>query len=156
MIDPGEIERRRLERLDSPRRIVWLRDQVRPYAIDLAARSYFRLKTWCAGQEVPDPKAEVQAAFIAIAASHHLTPDECAAAFRAEWSSAMNLAVQAGEKLKIAALSHIKASGGTDGLEAALQIAKDKFPAHWPYLGDTDLAAIAAGFRRPAKARRAA
>lgn len=155
-IDPADVERRRLDRLDSPQRIAWLRKQIGDYIVDLAARTFFRLPTWCAGHAVPDPKAEAEATCRGTAGSHGLTPIEAEMAFKAEWTSAIALAQQAGEKLKIVALSHIKAAGGVDGLEAALHGARNKFPAHWPFLTDDDLAAIAAGFRRTSRSRRAA
>jgi hypothetical protein len=156
VIDPVEVEARRLAKLDSPRRVAWLRQRVRPYVIDLAARAYFRLPTWCAGQEIPDPKEEALAACTGTAASHGLTGDETSTAFRAEWDAAMKTAVQAGEKLKIAALSHLKLTRDTAGIPTALRTTAARFPENWPYLAPHDLEAIAAGFQRDTPRRRSA
>ena len=83
-IDPADVERRRLDRLDSPQRIAWLRKQIGDYIVDLAARTFFRLPTWCAGHAVPDPKAEAEATCRGTAGSHGLTPIEAEMAFKAE------------------------------------------------------------------------
>ncbi len=156
MIAPEEAEKRRLDRLDSPARVRWLREQVRGYVIDLAARAYFRLPTVCAGSVIDDPKHEAIDCCLRLAESHGLTSSECATAFKSEWAAGMNLAVQVGEKLKITGLSHIKITGSGNGVEAALQAAAAKFPVGWPHLTPDDLKDIAAGFQRPAKARRIA
>jgi hypothetical protein len=156
LIDDAENEKRRLERLDSPRRIAWLRSQLAGYIHELAVRSYFRLPTCCAGEHIPSPKDEALAACINLATSRGLTADECYAAFKTEWEAGMKTAVQVGEKLRITALSHIKVTGGTARLEDTLKQARNRFPVNWPYLTDENLSAIAAGFQRPAKPRRAA
>jgi hypothetical protein len=153
---PDEAEKRGVACLDSPARIRWLREQVQGYVTDLAARAYFRLETWCANKEIHAPKEEALSACANLATRHGLTSDECAAAFNTEWSRAMKLAVQVGEKLRIAALSHIKITGASAGVEQAMRQARNRFPADWPYLTDSDLDAIAVGFRWPAKRRRAA
>ncbi|MCB5945930.1 hypothetical protein [Acidocella sp. KAb 2-4] len=155
-IDPVDVERKRLARLDSPARIKWLREKVSGYIKNLAARTFFRLPTECAGYEIPDPKDEALTACINLVLAHDLNADECRIAFEAEWRIGMDMAKAAGEKIRISALSHIKATGSTERLIAALQAARAGFPDHWPYLTDTDLTALAAGFRAPAKPRRAA
>lgn len=154
MIAPDEAEKHRLARLDSPARVTWLREKVRGYVTDLAARAYFRLPTVCCDHDIDDPKHEAFDCCLRLAESHDLTDAECAAAFKAEWTAAMNIAVQVGEKLKIAGLSHVKITGTGKGVEEALQTVSSKFPAGWPHLTPDDLSAIAAGFQRPTKTRR--
>lgn len=155
MITPQEAEKRRLARLDSPARIKWLRERVQDYAVEMGARTYFRLPTTVCGYPIDDPKAEIVAACVGIGNHHDLTGAECAAAFKAEWAAALSLAERVGEKLKIAGLSHIKAAGSARGIEAALQATVAKFPQNWPHLTRDDIASIAAGFQRPMKSRRA-
>jgi hypothetical protein len=149
-INPGQ-----LARLTSPERVRWLRSQVSGYIYDLAGRAYFRLPTWCADQDIPDPKFECADLCASLAAKHGLTAEEARAAFNAEWHAAMKMAVQVGEKLRIAGLSHIKITGGAAGIEQVFRQARNRFPADWPYLTDADLESIAAGFHRPSNQRRA-
>jgi len=150
----AQMDPRRLPRLDSPQRIAWLRTQLHSYTIDLAARSYFRLPTTCDDEPVPCPRSEALAAFVKLTVEHGLTVDECSAAFNAEWRAGLRLAEQAGEKLKIAALTHLKIRGEPDRLPEALRLARDRFPSTWPHLTPADLAALAAGFQRPQQRRR--
>ena len=153
---PVDADTRRLARMDSPQRIAWLRSQVHAYTTDLAVRQFFRLPTTCCDEEIPSPKDEALLAFIGVAGKHDLTPAECSAAFNAEWDAGMKAAVLVGDKLRMTALSHIKLTGGTAGLGQALRQARNRSPAHWPYLTDENLDAIAAGFRLRPKSRRAA
>jgi hypothetical protein len=148
-INPGQ-----LPRLTSPERVRWLRSQVSGYFCDLAARAFFRLPTWCADQYIPDPKFECADLCASLAAKHALAVEEARAAFNAEWRAGMKIAEQVGEKLRIAGLSHIKITGSAAGIEQVLRQARNRFPAHWPYLTDANLDAIAAGFHRPSKQRR--
>jgi hypothetical protein len=152
----AQMDPRRLPRLDSPNRIAWLRAQLRGYTVDLAARAYFRLPTTCDDKPVPCPRSEALEAFGNLASGHGLTVDECLAGFNAEWSAGLRLAEQAGEKLKIAALSHIKVNKSSAGLEQVLRQTCRRFPDAWPFLTDADINAIAAGFQRPQQRRRSA
>lgn len=151
----ADIQAGRLPRLTSPERVRWLRSQVSGYICDLAARAFFRLPTWCADHCTPDPKFECADLCASLAAKHGLAAEEARAAFDAVWHAGMKAAVQVGEKLRIAGLSHIKITGGATGIEQVLRQARNRFPAHWPYLTDANLDAIAAGFHRPSKQRRA-
>ncbi len=142
--------------MESPERVRWLRSQVSGYILDLAARAFFRLPTSCSDQCITDPKFECADLCAFLAAKHDLTAEEARAAFNAEWDAGMKAAVQVGDKLRMTALSHIKIAGSPAGIEQVLRQARNRFPAHWPYLTDDNLDAVAAGFRRPVKHRRAA
>jgi hypothetical protein len=152
----AEIDPRQLPRLDSLRRVAWLRAQCHAYTVDLAARHYFRLPTTCDGEAIPCPRTEALSAFVGLCATHHLTAAECSAAFNAEWSAGIHLAKDAGEKLRIAALSHLKMRGQRDRIQDVLQLACERFPAGWPHLTPANLQALSAGFQRPPPRRRTA
>ncbi len=155
MISEAEALQRQMGRLDSPRRIAWLRDQMRGYVIDLAARHFFSLPTWCAGEQV-EPITEATAAVTMLGLKAGLTPDELRAALKAEWNAGIALAEKVGDKLRVVALSHLKLTGNRDGIPGVLRQARDRFPADWPFLAEHDLAAIASTFQRPAMRRRRA
>ncbi len=154
--DTVDVETLRLAKLDSPRRVAWLRQKVRAYVINLAGRAFFRLPAVCAGFVIDDPKSEAIDCSLRLGTSHGLTGIECATAFKAEWGAGMKAAVQVGDKLRMAALSHIKVGGSTAALGEVLRQARNRFPAHWPFLTDDNLCAIAAGFPRRPKPRRPA
>lgn len=152
MINPVDIERRRLAHLSSPQRISWLRDQIHSTFKDAALRFYFRM---------PSPRNRswkeyaIEAA-VDIGLARGLTMPEITAAIKGEWSIGTDVAVKAGEKLRIIALSHLKMAGPPSTIHHAFKAARNGFPNQWPLFTDDILEAIAAGFRPASKARRAA
>jgi hypothetical protein len=155
IIDKVGAEARHLARLDSPRRIAWLRDKLRDYTRDHAAFHYFRLPTF-PDMEGLSHKEHALAGYLNLGSSHGLTPDEAPAAFNGDWDASTKIAVQVGEKLKIAALSQIKLTRNSHGITEALRLAVARFPSNWPFLGPVELEAIAAGFHRATSDQRRA
>jgi hypothetical protein len=147
-------DRRWLEKQPSTTRVKWLRGRVNGYVGDLAARAYFRLPCTAYEDTITSPKAEVIICLAEIAARFGLTAIEVQAAFKAEWALGIELSQKLGVKIKIIALSHIKASGTPAGIAEAFFTARRDFPAAWPHLTPADLGAIAAGFNPRARGGR--
>lgn len=142
-----ETDKRALARMDSPRRVAWLRERLHGYTLDLAAREFFRLETWVCDEPIDSPKVEALNAFIETTYTRGLMPVECMSAFEAEWRMCMQIAVEMGQKFKIMALSHLKLGGNPDAIASVFLNARQKFPSDWPFLSEKNLADIAAGFQ---------
>lgn len=149
------------EKMDSPARVKWLREQIAGYTRDLSARSYFRLPCFVLGfteffepVEIPDPKAECRQLARNLAEQNGLSQAEAESAFDAEWAESMRICEQQGEKLRMIALGHIKVAGCSAGLADTFMTAAKRFPDNWPFLTQDNFEAIAAGFSRRAVRRR--
>ncbi len=151
---PQEVHQaRRLAEMDATARIRWLRGEISAYAREMAARAYFRLQCWVMDKEIADPKAEILTLVCHLSSKYELGADDARVAFQTEWAAAIKVAEKLGEKLKIIALSHIKATGTTVGLVEAFSVASRSFPDGWPFLTTENLTDIAAGFKPRAKRR---
>jgi len=138
--DPALVSR--LAKMDCPRRIAWLRKQVRWYVRDLAARALLGLPTEF------DAMATAMEATIGTGESGALTPDEIKSAFWTEWKLGLDMAEKVRDRCEAVAARYIQLYRRRDGIAAALEVDRRRWPPHCLFLSPDDLALIAARFER--------
>lgn len=137
----------RLQKLDSSRRVKWLRYKIASYYADLAARSFFRIPYYIDGEEI-EPESEAIDLVLRLGAIYHLTPTERHRAYQEQWKTALKTADKVGNHLKHIYKNHYATGGSTQTLPEFFAEESQKFPASWPYIAPTEFKNIGAGFKK--------
>jgi len=137
----------RLQKLDSPRRVKWLRYKISAYYDDLAARDFFRIPYYICGCTI-EPESEAIDLALRLGAIYKLTTTERHAAYVEQWRSALKTAETLGNHLKLIYKNHYSQGGSTDTLPQFFWEESQKFPLSWPYLSPKEFKKIGKGFRK--------
>ena len=146
MLTADEHIKRKLEKLDSPRRVKWLRQHISGYIRNIAARVYFRLPFTVLGEEL-DPYLEAFTLSFNLAELYGFTDDERRVAFTAEWKRGVELAKEMAESIETAAARHIQLYRRRDNIMESLMRQRSKMPPQAPHMTDDDLGQISLRFQ---------
>ncbi|HTS09101.1 MAG TPA: hypothetical protein VMP68_26280 [Candidatus Eisenbacteria bacterium] len=146
MLNADEHIKRKLGKLDSPRRVRWLRQHISGYIINIAARVYFRLPFTVLGEEL-DPYLEAFTLSFNLAELYGFTDDERRLAFSTEWKRGVKLAEEMAETIEAAAARHIQLYRRRDNIMESLIRVKSKKPPQAPHLTADDLGQICERFQ---------
>lgn len=150
MLTADEHIKRKLGKLDSPRRVKWLRQHISGYIRNIAARVYFRLPFTVLGEEL-DPYLEAFTLSFNLAELYGFTDDERRVAFTAEWKRGVELAKEMAESIETAAARHIQLYRRRDNIMESLMRQRSKMPPQAPHLTDDDLGQICRRFQHHPK-----